>query len=234
MPDAPDNLMLFAAGLGTRMGSLTAQRPKPLIEVAGRALIDHALALAAEASVRHTVVNTHYRGDQIADHLLGRRGITLSHEPELLETGGGLKAALPLLGGDAVLTLNSDAVWAGPNPLNALRAAWDPARMDVLVLLVSPTLAHGHVGKGDFLVDSRGRISRGRGEIYAGAQIVKTEPVSSCPERIFSMNRVFDSLIAAGRAFGLRYEGAWCDVGRPEGIPLAEAMLAKERADVRG
>ncbi len=119
-------VMLFAAGFGTRMGDLTKSRPKPLVEVAGRALLDHALSLVSGAGGARTVVNTHYLGDQIADHLAGK-DIALSHEaPDILDTGGGLRNALPLLGQDTVMTLNTDAVWAGPNPLSLLNAAWDP------------------------------------------------------------------------------------------------------------
>jgi N-acetyl-alpha-D-muramate 1-phosphate uridylyltransferase len=220
----PDALMLFAAGLGTRMGALTAARPKPLIEVAGRALIDHALAIAEAAGIHRIVANTHYLPDQIAAHL-ATRPIPLSHEPELLDTGGGLKAALPLVGPDPVFTLNTDAVWTGRNPLAELAAAWDPARMDALVLLIRPENARGHTGRGDFLLGADSRIARGPGPIYAGAQIVKPEAVAAIPDRIFSMNRVWDRLIENHRAFGLLHEGLWCDVGRPEGIALAEAML---------
>ncbi len=229
MPDRPDALMLFAAGLGTRMGALTAQRPKPLIEVAGRPLIDHALALAEGAGLGRIVVNTHYLPEQIAAHL-APRGLSLSHEPELLETGGGLKAALPLLPSGAVFTLNSDAIWTGANPLAELRAAWDPARMDALLLLIPPAAARGHAGQGDFLPDAAGRLRRAPGAIYSGAQIIKTAAVAAWPERIFSLNRLWDSLIAEGRAFGTLHRGGWCDVGRPEGVGLAEALLAE--ADV--
>lgn len=217
--------MLFAAGLGTRMGALTADRPKPLVEVAGRPLIDHALALADAAGVTRIVANTHYLPGQIAAHL-APRGIPLSHEPERLETGGGLKAALPLLGPGPVFTLNTDAVWTGANPLLELAAAWDPARMDALTLVVPQENALGHPGLGDFLLDTEGRITRGRGPIYAGVQIIKPEFVAAVPDAVFSMNRVWDSLIATGRCFGAVHDGLWCDVGRPEGIALAEAMLA--------
>ena len=227
----PDALMLFAAGFGTRMGALTASRPKPLIPVAGRALIDHALALAAAAGVGRIVVNLHYLPDRIAAHLAGRAGVTLSPEPEILETGGGLRAALPLLGPGPVFTLNSDAIWTGANPLAQLRAAWDSARMDALLLLVPPERARGQDGRGDFLLDAAGRILRGPGAIYSGAQILKTESLATIPDRVFSLNRVWDSMIAAGRAYGIVHSGGWCDVGRPETIAEAEALLRSD-ADV--
>ena len=125
--------MLFAAGRGTRMGSLTANRPKPLIPVAGRALIDHALDLVKEAGPACTVVNLHYRAEMLRQHLSGE-DLLFSEEAELLETGGGLRHALPLLGTDPVFTLNSDAIWSGPNPLKLLQEHWDPDRMDGLML----------------------------------------------------------------------------------------------------
>lgn len=230
MRQRPDALMLFAAGFGTRMGALTADRPKPLIPVAGRALIDHALALAAGAGLGRIVVNTHYRAEALARHLAGRPGVVLSHEPEILETGGGLKAALPRLGGAAaVLTLNSDAVWTGPNPLAALAAAWAqaPGAAAALLMLVPAARATGHIGRGDFALAPDGRIARGGPLVYTGAQAIAAAPVAAHPGRVFSLNAVWDGLIAQGRAFGLVHPGGWCDVGRPEGIAAAEALLAE-------
>lgn len=219
--------MLFAAGFGTRMGTLTANRPKPLIEVAGKPLIDHALGLAETAGIARIVVNLHYLGNQIADHLQNR-DILLSWERDLiLETGGGLKAALPLLGDGPVLTLNTDAVWSGQNPLTQLLTAWDPAKMDALLLLLPAESALGHSGNGDFHLDPNGRISRANGftaPIYLGAQILKTQGLSAISEPIFSLNRLWDIAIANNRAYGLIHQGGWCDVGRPEGIALAESL----------
>ncbi len=217
--------MVFAAGLGTRMGALVADRPKPMIPVAGRALIDHALALADGAGVTRTVVNTHYRAAALAAHLAGRRDVALSHEPELLETGGGLKAALPLLGPGPVLTLNSDTVWTGPNPLAALAGAWVGSDAAALLMLVPAARATGHAGRGDFALGPDGRIARGGPFVYAGAQAIEAAAVAAHPGRAFSLNAVWDGLIAAGRACGIVHPGGWCDVGRPEGIALAEALL---------
>lgn len=228
MPQTPRALMLFAAGLGTRMGALTASRPKPLIPVAGKPLIDHALALAAGVPLERIVANVHYLPDQLCTHLAGRALIS-DETGEILETGGGLRAALPLLGPGPVFTLNSDAVWTGENPLAQLAAAWQPDRMDALLLLLPAAEARGFRGTGDFLLDGDGRISRARGAAglaYLGAQIVKTERLSDIHERTFSLNLLWDGMIAAGRAFGLVHRGGWCDVGRPEGIAEAEAMLA--------
>jgi len=234
---SPDALMIFAAGFGTRMGALTRDRPKPMIEVAGRPLIDHALALAEGAGIARMAVNLHYRPEPLRAHLAGRPGIRLSEErPEILDTGGGLRQALPLLGGaGAVFTLNSDAVWTGPNPLTALAAAWDPARMDALLMLVPAARARGHAGRGDFLADPTGRLVRRdadgpEGLVYTGAQILRTGTLGRVPARAFSLNTVWDAMIAAGRAFGLVHPGGWADVGRPDGIALAEAMLAGAEA----
>lgn len=232
MRHPPFALMLFAAGFGTRMGRLTAACPKPLLRVAGRALIDHALALADQAGVGRKVVNLHYLPDQLAAHLSPRRDVALAWErDEILETGGGLRAALPLLGPGPVFTLNSDAVWTGANPLARLRAAWDGARMDALLLLAPTERALGHSGSGDFVLDAAGRISRANGAlglVYLGAQIIRTDGLAAIPDRVFSLNLLWDRLIAEGRAFGVVHDGGWCDVGHPENIALAEALLARD------
>jgi MurNAc alpha-1-phosphate uridylyltransferase len=224
MRDDPPALMIFAAGLGTRMGALTASRPKPLIPVAGRCLIDHALDVAAAAGIGRIVVNTHYLHEQITAHLAGR-GIALSHEPEILETGGGLRAALPLLGGQWVLTLNSDAVWTGANPLSELLRAWNPDRADALLLVGRGQDCRGHAGPGDFDLAGDGLMTRGGTAIFLGAQVIKTSALEGIVEPVFSLNRVWDRLIAAGRLAGTWHDGGWCDVGRPEGIAEAEDLL---------
>lgn len=221
----PTSAMVFAAGFGTRMGPLTADRPKPLIEVAGKPLIDHALDIVEQAGIARTVVNVHYKADMIRAHLAGR-DIALSDETgDILETGGGLRKALPLLGPGPVHTLNSDSIWRGPNPLTALSDAWNPAVMDALLLLVPPDSAHGHSGAGDFVLARDGRIARGRGLIYSGAQIMKTDRLAGVAADRFSLNIVWDEMLADGRVFGLRYPGAWCDVGTPQGIRDAEDLL---------
>lgn len=223
----PAALMLYAAGFGTRMGALAADRPKPLIPVAGRALIDHALALVPPGL--RVVVNTHYRAEQIAAHVAGR-GFLISHEPELLDTGGGLRAALPLLDADPVYTLNTDAVWTGPNSLETLAAAWDADRMDALLLVLPMARATGHKGAGDFAIAADGALSRGPGfvpaVVHTGAQILSPRLLDAVPDRIFSSNRLWDAAMARGRLFGVMHPGGWCDVGHPGSIPLAEAMLA--------
>jgi MurNAc alpha-1-phosphate uridylyltransferase len=229
MPDAAKALMLFAAGVGARMGPLVADRPKPMIKVAGRPLIDHALRQVRQAGIGRVVVNSHYLAHAISDHLSGS-GVEISHEhARLLDTGGGLKFALPLLGRAPVFTLNCDAVWAGDNPLLTLQAAWDASRMDALLLLVERENATGHTGPGDFHRTDDGHLSRGPGYVYTGAQILKTGLLDEVRESAFSLNLIWDMMQSRGRLFGVIHQGAWCDVGRPESIRAAENMLAKSR-----
>jgi MurNAc alpha-1-phosphate uridylyltransferase len=227
----PDALMLYAAGLGTRMGALTRDRPKPLIRVAGRALIDHALPIARAAAVPRIVVNLHYLADQIRAHLGDAPDLRFSDESALLlETGGGLAKALPLLAADPVFTLNTDAAWTGGNPLLNLRRCW---REDAegLLLLVPRAAAIGYKGMGDFDLDDAGRVRRGTGYVYTGAQIIRTGRFAARPAGAYSTNVIWDEMIAAGTLYGAVHDGRWCDVGRPESIALAEAMLGA-RSDV--
>lgn len=224
MRHLPTALMLFAAGFGTRMGALTATRPKPMIEVGGRALIDH--ALAQTEGVTRIVVNLHYLPDQIREHLSGQENIAFSDESEtILETGGGLRKAIPLLASNPVFAMNTDAVWTGAKACGQLSKAWDIERMDALLLLVPKERATGYVGTGDFLIDRDGRLKRGPGLVYTGAQVIKTDGLTEIVEPVFSLNRIWDQMAARGRLYGVVHEGGWCDVGRPESIPLAEALL---------
>jgi len=217
----PSAIILFAAGLGRRMAPLTNDRPKPLIEVAGRALIDHALVYC---NGLRTVVNTHYLSDQIIDHLADR-DVSISHEvDQLLETGGGLKCALPLLNSNPVFTMNTDAVWQGENPIQALTDAWLP-EMESLLLMIPRAAAIGHTGNGDFDIDSEGRLSRGTGFVYTGVQIIRTDRLSGIKKEAFSMWDLWTGMLDRGGMFGAVYDGAWCDVGRPDSIPTAEVML---------
>ena len=223
--------MLFAAGFGTRMGALTAERPKPLIEVAGKPLIDHALDLITKYGADKIVANLHYKPEMLAPHL-AQRGVEVSLEhPDILETGGGLRAALPLLGKGPHFTMNTDAVWRGPNPLALLAEAWDPHQMDALMLCVPRDHAVGHAGSGDFLLADTGQISRGPGLVYSGVQIIKPDLLHDIAEPAFSLNVLWDKMLDQGRLFGAEYPGLWCDVGHPQGITLAEEML--KGADVQ-
>ncbi|WP_170468188.1 nucleotidyltransferase family protein [Ruegeria arenilitoris] len=226
MTQTPEAVMLFAAGFGTRMGALTKDRPKPLIEVAGQPLIDHALGLVDELRPKRVVANLHYLPEQLEAHL-APKGVLLSNETgQILETGGGLRAALPLLGPQPVFTLNPDAIWSGPNPLTLLQKAWDPDRMDALLMCVPVDQTVGHAGKGDFTADKNGRITRGGTLIYGGAQIMKTEGLLDIPETSFSLNLLWDKMQQNNRLFACIYPGRWCDVGHPEGIALAEDLIA--------
>ncbi|MDT8326251.1 MAG: nucleotidyltransferase family protein [Roseovarius sp.] len=225
MPFSPYPVMLFAAGFGTRMGALTADQPKPLVRVAGRPLIDHALDMARGYGADRVVANLHYLPDPLARHLAGT-GVALSHEtPDILETGGGLRHALPILGAGPVITMNTDAVWRGPNPLEHLAALWNPEKMDALLLCIAKPQAIGHAGVGDFVLKDDMHAKRGPGAIYSGVQIIKTDLLHDIPETSFSLNLLWDKMLANDRLFATSYPGTWCDVGRPEGIELAEDML---------
>lgn len=223
----PD-VMILAAGFGTRMGALTADRPKPLIAVAGRALLDHAIAAAQDGGGR-IAVNAHYRADQIAAHLAHHPDIHLSVEmPALLDSGGGVKRALPQLRTTPIATLNADAVWAGPGPLRSLIAAWEPTRMGVLMLLVPRARAVGRQGGGDVAMDALGRLTWDRSEtglVHTGAQLIDPALISAHPATAFSLLEIWQDQMDRGRLFGVTYPGRWADVGHPGGIAQAEAML---------
>ena len=225
--------LIFAAGFGTRMGHLTKTMPKPMIRVDGKPLIDYAVDLASDAKIQNTVVNLHYFPEQLETHLSKYKNITtLREEGEILETGGGLKNALPLLGDDPVITLNSDAVWTGENPLSLLKENWVPEKMDALLVLVPRRNAQEHCGTGDFNLDANSRLSRkgtapSASYVFAGAQIIKTDLLATIPQASFSLNVLWDQMLAQGRVFGVVHHGGWVDVGRPEGIKVAQAELAK-------
>jgi len=233
-----ETAMLMAAGLGKRMRPLTATRPKPLIRVAGQPLIDHALDRVEEAGIRRSVVNVHYLADSIEAHLKARARHTgadylISDErARLLETGGGLVKALPLIGDKPFLCVNADVLWVdGPvNAIEALSARWDPAIMDVLLLLIPFARATGYPGMGDFHMDAQGRITRrkpGRVApfVYCSLQIISPKLIVDPPADVFSTGVFWDRAIAAGRAYGLSHSGLWFDVGTPQALPLVEAAL---------
>lgn len=218
--------MLFAAGFGTRMGALTKDRPKSLIKVNGKALLDHAIDHARIMSPRRIVVNAHYKHDKIVDHLKGQDISVSIEQPDILDTGGGLGHALPLLEATTVFTMNTDAIWRGPEPLPILSKAWDPDRMDALLLCIPCAQAIGHAGDGDFHLQPDWQIKRGPGYIYSGVQIIKTNRLAGIKDRAFSLNLLWNMMAEDGRLFGAAYPGHWCDVGHPNGIELAETMLA--------
>jgi MurNAc alpha-1-phosphate uridylyltransferase len=217
-------LMIFAAGFGTRMGALTAERPKPMLEIAGRRMIDRAIDLGEEARCAPILANTHYLADVIAP-ALAARGVVVSHEPAILDTGGGLKAALQRLGGGRVATLNPDVAWSGPNPLRHLTGAPWPEGAGALLLLIPEDRALGRAGPGDFALAEDGRLVRGGSFVYTGAQIIHAEAVRATPGEVFSLNATWTALAASGRLHGTVYPGRWCDAGSPEGLRAAEALL---------
>lgn len=217
--------MMFAAGFGTRMHPLTLECPKPLIRLAGKTLIDHTLDLARAVSPTPIVANTHYLADQIVTHFAGTDVLCRNETPDILDTGGGLKNALPLLGDGPVITTNTDAIWLGPNPFEQLVAAWDPNQMDALLVCIPIARVHGHPGKGDFDIDPSGQVSRGRDVVYGGIQLINPARVLEIQETVFSMNSVWDRIIAKNRLYAVNYPGAWCDIGTPAGLSLAEELI---------
>jgi len=228
--------MVLAAGLGTRMRPLTERMPKPLIEVAGRPLIDHVLDRLSAADVEIAVVNVHHFAEQIERHLKARRGtpntVISNERAALLDTGGGIVKALPQLGAAPFYLINSDTLWIdGVQPnLDRMAATYDPQRMDALLLLAPTATSIGYVGRGDFSMTPDGRLVR-RGErevvpfVYAGAAILAPALFADAPQSGFSLNRVFDRAIDANRLFGLRLDGLWMHIGTPEAIRTAQAVI---------
>ncbi len=243
-PQPPDPAtlpaMVLAAGLGKRMRPVTDSRPKPLVGVGGRTMLDHALGRLADAGIRRAVVNVHYLPEMIESHVAARPDpawrdldVAISDERDaLLETGGGIKRALPLLGPD-FLVLNSDSLWAeaaGTANLSRLMAAWSPGAMDILLLL-APRDSLGYAGAGDFSADDGFRLTRrspgGTAPfVYAGVAMMKRGLFDDTPEGAFSLNLLFDRAVASGRLYGLPIAGEWLHVGTPDAIAAAEARLA--------
>jgi MurNAc alpha-1-phosphate uridylyltransferase len=227
--------MVLAAGLGKRMRPITTTTPKPLVEVAGKALIDYSLDRLEEAGIERVVVNVHYLADLVEMHLARRRSptILISDERErLLETGGGIKKALPLLGRGPFLTVNSDSLWIeGPQPnLVRFMRAWDPERMDILMLVAACATSVGYEGHGDFAMDADGRLRRRRERevtpfVYAGVAIMTPALLADTPEGPFSANLLYDGAIEAGRLYGMRLDGQWLHVGDPPSLEAAESCL---------
>ena len=235
---APKTAMVLAAGLGTRMRPLTDDRPKALVEVGGRALIDHVLDRLADAGVARAVVNVHWFADRLEAHLAARGRapeITISDErAELLETGGGLKKAIPLLGADPVLVANIDSVWTDRgDALAELAALWDPERMDAALLLARREGAIGFEGGGDFFLGEDRQLTF-RGEAaeapyaYMGVHICRPGYVADGPDGPFSLSGLWRRSAAEGRLFGCVMDGDWMHVGDPGARDEAEARLARE------
>lgn len=234
----PRTAMVMAAGLGKRMRPLTATRPKPLVTVAGKALLDHVFDRLRAAGIERAVVNVHYLADALEAHLRRRvKGIDVVVSDErsrLMETGGGIVQARDLLNDEPFLCVNADNLWVdGPtDAIRLLARRWDDAKMDALLLLVPYARAHNHGGQGDFHIDGDGRITGRRKAgrvapfVYTGVQILSPRVIRDWPDGPFSTNVFWDRAIFAGRAYGVVHQGLWFDVGTPRAIGRTEAMLA--------
>lgn len=234
-PLASDTAMILAAGLGKRMRPLTATRPKPLVHVAGKPLIDYSLDKVVDAGIGRAVVNVHYLADALEAHLGSRKApqIDISDERDLLlETGGGMLKALPLLP-DPFFCINSDNIWLdGPrDAFRELSHAWKPEEMDALLLVTPHARARNYVGKGDFHLDPHGRISRRRTSriapfIYTGIQLVSHNLLRDAPDGPFSTMVLWERAMIEGRLYGLVHTGDWFEVGEPGSIAPTELLLS--------
>ena len=230
--------MVLAAGFGTRLRPLTETTPKPLVSVCGETLLDRALDRLGQFGIERCVVNAHYLKEQIADHLVARRKthpepeLCLSEEEELLDSGGGVVAARALLGEDPFFVINGDSLWLdGPTPaLTRLAAAWDPERMDALLMVMATRWTVGYEGPGDFFVDPLGAVTR-RGEekvapyAFIGLQILNPVLLDGQKAEPFSLNRLYDKAIEAERAFAVVHDGAWYHISTPEDLATAEQFF---------
>lgn len=230
----PKTAMVMAAGYGTRLRPLTDTVPKPLVKVLGVPMIDVVLDRLAAAGVQRAVVNLHHLGEKIREHLKGRKNIEIifSEEPEILETGGGIVKALPLLGPDPFFTVNAKIIWLNgrADALERLAASWNDAEMDALLLLQATVTAVGYEGRGDFMMDQTGRLTR-REEwrvaplLYAGIQICHPRLFQNAPKGAFSTNILWDRAIEQGRLFGIRHDGEWYHVSTPKHLEDVERHL---------
>ncbi len=236
MSRALDTAMILAAGLGKRMRPLTDDKPKPLVMAAGKTLLDHALDMAAGGGCTRAIVNVHYFPEQVEAHVAARNsGLDIQVSDErglLLETGGGVLNALPLIARDTLVVFNADNIWVdGPEQtVRALIAAWQPEIMDALLLLTPAATATGYDGPGDFSMMGDGRLAR-RGDgatapyVYAGIHLLKTSLFSGMAIEPFSLNRVWNIASERGRLFGSKFTGDWYHVGTPQGVALADTKL---------
>jgi N-acetyl-alpha-D-muramate 1-phosphate uridylyltransferase len=239
MTGVPKTAMVLAAGLGTRLRPITDTIPKPLVELGGRTLLDHAIDRLALVGVERVVVNVHYKADQIEAALAERREprIELSREEELLETGGGVARALKLLG-EAFFVVNSDVFWLDGRDyaLARLAAAFDPETTDAVLLLQRTATAVGYEGNGDYFLDPLG-IPRRRGErevaphLFAGVQLLHRRAFDGIAETRFSLNLVYDRAKASGRLRAILHDGEWFHVGTPDGLEMTRARLSSHRIE---
>lgn len=233
-PAIPWRAMVLGAGLGLRMRPLTDKLPKPLVQVGGRTLLDSALDRLVETGVEKVVINLYHLGHLIEEHLRSRSRpeIAYSREEALLDTGGGVLKALPLLGKAPFFVVNGDVLWLnGPRPaLTRLATTWDDKRMDALLMLHETVDAFGYDGPGDFTADAAGVLAR-RPEceiapyVFTGVQIIHPRLLAEAPAGAFSLNVLYDRAIGAGRLYGMVHDGAWFHVGTPDGLAVAESYL---------
>ncbi len=236
--------MILAAGLGVRMRPLTNTCPKPLIKVAGKSMLARTFDHLSRIQVSHIVVNTHYLAPLIQAEIRKiHPSALISHEELLLETGGGIKKALPLLGTDPFLTLNGDSIWIGGNSLEALQGTWDPLTMDALLLLTPRSKAHGYEGRGNFFMDGKGRLSRvpsikgsshedrvdddKTSYVYIGVQLVTPNLFNDSPDGPFSMNLLWDKALSQNRLYGYVHQGEWFHISTPEDLQTYEPMIRR-------
>ncbi|MEX1035544.1 MAG: nucleotidyltransferase family protein [Sneathiella sp.] len=227
--------MILAAGLGSRLRPITDKTPKPLVKVAGRALIDYCFDLLKVAGIRQLVVNRHHLAQQISDYVkaVPDFDIAISDETEaLLETGGGVKKALPLLGNGPFFVLNSDVIVrdSGPGSLQRMHARWDPREMDILLLLHPVETAVGYAGRGDFHIEENGKLTRRATDetapfLFTGVQLINPRLFVDTPDDAFSLNLLYDKAALTGRLYGVTHDGQWLHVGTPDALAEASRII---------
>lgn len=226
-----DTTVIFSAGFGTRMSPITKKIPKALVNVGDKTLLDHTINLAKNGGINKIIINTHYLSNQIEEHVKNYKDIKINCEqPEILDTGGGLKEISPQIKTSPIFTSNVDCIWSGPNPFELLRKSWCEEKMDSLLLLVPITNSLGYSGKGDFEKNKNGLVSRNKtsGMVYSGLQIIKHEICLKNPKSVFSLNEIWDDLISKEKLYGIIYKGLWADVGAEKNIKLAEKLIEKK------
>ncbi len=239
----PKNAMILAAGFGKRLRPITDKTPKPMLEVAGRTLLDHSIDHLAASGIEKVVINIHHLGSLIEQHITRRTDVEVvisDESDEILETGGGIAKALPLLGEDPFFVINGDVLWLdGPtSALRRLACTWDQSRMDALLLLHSTVEAYGYEGRGDFIVDPEGALIR-RPEreispyLFAGVQILQASSLAVAPAGFFSLNLIYDQAIEEDRLFGLIHDGDWFHIGTAGGLSEAEGYFRQRFPGIR-
>jgi MurNAc alpha-1-phosphate uridylyltransferase len=233
----PKKAMVLAAGLGRRLRPITANLPKPLVKLANRTLLDYSLDHLVAAGVECVVINTHYLGDQIKQHLSSRNDLEIiisSEEDSLLETGGGIKKVLEYFNNEPFYVSNADIFWLnGPTmALERMIEQWDESKMDALLLLHSTVEAYGYSGKGDFAVDPLGKLSRRLEKeitpyLFTGVQIIHPRIFQDTPNGKFSLNVIYDRAIAVDRLYGIAHDGEWFHIGTPDGLADAESYMGQ-------